>query len=48
MILVLQHRKDRLPDFLATLASYQPVTVDGGDTAGSQILDVMQNLLLYW
>ena len=51
MILVLQHRKDRLPDFLTTLANHPPVTVGGGhgdDADAAQILDTMQNLLLYW
>ena len=51
MVLVLQHRKNRLPDFLATLASHPPVTLGGeGDTAAdaTRILDAMQSLLLYW
>ena len=52
MILVLQHRKDRLPAFLTALARHPPVAVagSGGEeraTAG-QVLDAMQHLLLYW
>ena len=49
MILVLQHRKDRLPDFLAALASVHTVAIDEGDaTEAAHILDAIHNILLYW
>ena len=51
MVLVLQHRKNRLPDFLATLASHSPVALGGEEDIAAdatRILDAMQCLLLYW
>ena len=49
MILVLQHRKDRLPRFLAAIVSYQHVAISTGATAGArQVMDAMHSLFLYW